>query len=210
MTWWGLKWDFAILKTKQNKKSKTKILWKPTSFSSFSTGLLPSAPESPRKHQWSRKVFAEKRSRCWGVCKCAPTCRRLQKQRVWPEDNLAHIITTLSTIGRHLAAQDNHHRVHQVTISTMQQRTKGMQSAHGSCSSWGACLHPCLLRGGRSRGPAKSMLGSVCYKWIAVVVSPLNQSPPTACSSINNPSARLYWRSLSDPDSFKMFSAVSV
>lgn len=63
-------------------------------------------------------------------------------------DTLAHIITTLSTIRRHLTVQDNHRRVRRVAISTVQQRTKGMRGTHGSC----------LLLGGRSRGPAESSL----------------------------------------------------
>lgn len=138
MTRWGFKWDFGILKAK-------KKMWKPTSFSSCSTDLLPSAPESPRKHQCSWKVFAEKRSCYSDVCKCAPTCCRLQKQRVCPEDNLAHVITTLSTIRRHLT-QDDHRGSpgHHINRATANKRhalcTRELQLMGGP-----AYIHACCL-----------------------------------------------------------------
>lgn len=125
---------------------KKKKLRKPTSFSSFSTDLLPSAPESPRKHQWSWKVFAEKRSRYSDVCQCAPTCCRLQKQRVCPQDNLAHVIATLSTIRRHLNARRSPQGSpgHHINRATANKRhalcTRELQLMGGPASIHACCL----------------------------------------------------------------------
>lgn len=116
----------------------------------------------------------------------AAACRSSER------DTLAHIITTLSTIRRHLTVQDNHRRVHRVAISTVQQRTKGMRGAHGSC----------LLPGGRSHGPAES---SLLQTKLYCCSSCLN--PTIACRC--HPSARLH-SSLSVPEGFKsVFSRVS-
>lgn len=110
----------------------------------------------------------------------AAACRSSER------DALAHIITTLSTIRRHLTVQDYHHRVHRVAISTVRQRTKGMRGAHGSCLDGGHMVR----------------LKAACYK--RSCSSCLN--PTIACRC--HPSARLH-SSLSVPGGFiSVFSCV--
>lgn len=120
---WGFDWDFG--EDLEENPLKTSIFQQLLHRSCFRQRLKPFgsirvSKECLQKREAATRVLLRGRLH-------AAACRSSER------DTLAHIITTLSTIRRHLTVQDNHHRVHWVAISTVQQRTKGMRGAHGSC-----------------------------------------------------------------------------